>query len=70
VLIEEIAFSRYGRPRDVLLMFALAGLENFGYRQLTLFWRARGLMSMITGQKAWGAMERKGFRPQPLQEAP
>ena len=62
VLIEEIAFNRYGRLRDVFRMFALGALENFGFRQLNTFWRARGLWHTLTGKKAWGKMERKGFR--------
>jgi hypothetical protein len=61
VLIEEIAFSRYGRLPDVLRMFLLAAMENFGFRQLNTLWRARGLWRSVTGQKAWGKMERKGF---------
>lgn len=61
VLIEEVAFSRYGRITDVVRMFMLAILENFGFRQLNTFWRARGLLHTLTGKKAWGKMERKGF---------
>lgn len=62
VLIEEVAFGRYGQIRDVVRMFWLAALENFGFRQLTTFWRVRGLWYVVTGRKAWGKMERKGFR--------
>lgn len=65
VLIEEVAFGRYGRVRDVFRMFALGTLENFGFRQLTTYWRVRGLYRSLTGQKAWGKMERKGFRVAP-----
>ena len=69
VLIEEVAFSRYGSMCDVFLMFMLAALENFGFRQLNTFWRARGLLSSITGRKAWGKMERKGFKVGPAEGA-
>ena len=62
VLIEEVAFGRYGRISDVFKMFVLAALENFGFRQLNTFWRARGLLHTVTGKKAWGKMERKGFQ--------
>jgi cellulose synthase/poly-beta-1,6-N-acetylglucosamine synthase-like glycosyltransferase len=62
VLIEELTFGRYGRIKDVFLIFALGALENFGLRQLNTFWRARGLWHTLTGKKAWGKMERKGFR--------
>ena len=62
VLIEEVAFGRYGRMRDVFRMFGLAALENFGFRQLNTWWRVRGLWRTLTGKKAWGKMERKGFQ--------
>ena len=39
----------------------LAVIENFGYRQLSTFWRARGLWSALRGKAAWGKMDRKGF---------
>ncbi len=65
VLIEEVAFGRYGRARDVVRMFWLAGLENFGFRQMTTFWRVRGLWNIVTGKKSWGKMERKGFAAPP-----
>ncbi|MDX1494055.1 MAG: glycosyltransferase [Longimicrobiales bacterium] len=62
VLIEEIAFARYTRTADVLKMFALGILENFGFRQMNSYWRVRGLFNSAIGRKAWGKMERKGFQ--------
>jgi len=38
-----------------------AVLENLGYRQLTVWWRLRGIASYIRGKKSWGKMRRKGF---------
>jgi hypothetical protein len=38
-------------------------LENLGYRQMTVYWRLRGLWKFLRGRKDWGAMERKGFKP-------
>ena len=66
VLIEEIAFARYTRTSDVLKMFFLGILENFGFRQLNTFWRVRGLYNTLIGRKAWGKMERKGFGAKPV----
>jgi hypothetical protein len=34
----------YKRRGAVLVLLAYAVLENLGYRQLTLFWRLRGLV--------------------------
>lgn len=39
---EEISLHHYPRLGSVLKLFAVALLENFGYRQLTAFWRLTG----------------------------
>jgi cellulose synthase/poly-beta-1,6-N-acetylglucosamine synthase-like glycosyltransferase len=62
LLLEELSFRRYGRVRDRALLVVWAVLENFGYRQLTVWWRLRGVASYIRGKKSWGAVHRKGFK--------
>jgi len=59
--LEELSFHRYPRISDLLRLFGLAVVENFGYRQLTAYWRIRGFFSALRGVKTWGKMERKGF---------
>ena len=61
LLLEEVSFRRYGRVRDRALLVVWAIIENFGYRQLTVWWRLRGLANYIRGKKSWGAMSREGF---------
>jgi cellulose synthase/poly-beta-1,6-N-acetylglucosamine synthase-like glycosyltransferase len=61
VVLEELSFRRYPRTRDLLRLFGLAVLENFGYRQVNTFWRIRGMVSKLRGAREWGSMERKGF---------
>jgi cellulose synthase/poly-beta-1,6-N-acetylglucosamine synthase-like glycosyltransferase len=61
VALEEVTFRRYPKVSDLARLFALAVLENFGYRQLVTFWRVRGTLRFLRGDKAWGEMERKGF---------
>lgn len=63
LILEDLSFHRYNSFRDRALLFWWALLENVGYRQLTVYWRLRGLWKFIRGRKDWGAMERKGFRP-------
>ncbi len=63
VAMEELTFRRYPRRRDLLQLFWLALVENFGYRQLNAWWRLRGTFSALRGVKGWGAMTRKGFGP-------
>src|SRR3954465_2872755 len=62
-ILEDLSFHRYDSFRDRLLLFWWALIENVGYRQLTVYWRLRGLWKFIRGRKDWGVMERKGFRP-------
>lgn len=61
LILEEVSFRRYPRVRDLLKMAAYSVLENFGYRQLTTWWRMRGIIAYWRGEQAWGAMTRKGF---------
>lgn len=61
VALEELSFRRYPRLSDLLRLFSLALLENFGYRQLSAWWRLKGTISAIRGVEGWGHMVRKGF---------
>jgi len=59
LLIEELSFHIYPKPRQLAALLAAAVVENFGYRQLNSLWRLWGLMKWITGSKArWGEMTR------------
>jgi cellulose synthase/poly-beta-1,6-N-acetylglucosamine synthase-like glycosyltransferase len=53
----------FSHRREVLVLLAYAVMENFGYRQLTLFWRLRGLWDAWRGKTAWEKFARVGFRP-------
>lgn len=61
VLLEEVSFRRYLRFRDVAWLLAAALLENFGYRQMTVWWRLRGLVDHWRGGQDWGLIRRKGL---------
>jgi cellulose synthase/poly-beta-1,6-N-acetylglucosamine synthase-like glycosyltransferase len=61
LMLEELSFRRYGRARDRALLVVWAVLENLGFRQLTVWWRLRGVFSYLRGKKSWGKMTRKGF---------
>jgi cellulose synthase/poly-beta-1,6-N-acetylglucosamine synthase-like glycosyltransferase len=52
----------FSRRRDVLILLLYAVLENFGYRQLTLYWRLRGLWDAWRGKTGWEKFARVGFR--------
>ncbi|MEO7276273.1 MAG: YaiO family outer membrane beta-barrel protein, partial [Vicinamibacterales bacterium] len=61
VILEEVSFRRYPRVTDLLKMAMYGVLENFGYRQLTLWWRLRGTYDFLRGRAEWGTMVRRGF---------
>lgn len=53
----------FSRRREILILLAYAILENFGYRQLTLYWRLRGLWDAWRGKTGWEKFARVGFSP-------
>jgi len=61
VVLEELTFRRYARFQDLLTLFGVAILENVGYRQLSTFFRFRGLVSVMRRVRSWGSMDRRGF---------
>ncbi|HKX94242.1 MAG TPA: glycosyltransferase family 2 protein [Methylibium sp.] len=61
LLLEELAFHTYQRPRHLLQLLAAIVVENFGYRQLNTWWRLVGIWQWATGRKqVWGEMKRRG----------
>lgn len=66
VVLDDIAFQRFPRLSQVLGLVCIGFSENLGYRQLTLWWRLRGMIDYWRGKQGWGDMKRKGFdKPAP-----
>jgi cellulose synthase/poly-beta-1,6-N-acetylglucosamine synthase-like glycosyltransferase len=63
IVLEEVGFRRYRRWADLGRLLAFAALENFGYRQLTVWYRLRAFWSAMRDRGAWGRMTRTGFAP-------
>lgn len=62
VALEELCFRRYPRFSDLVRLFWIAVLENFGHRQIITFWRVYGLFGYLRGRKGWGgSLRRVGF---------
>lgn len=61
ILFEEISYKRYGDLKDILLLFCVSVLEQFYYRQLTVWWRVKAFFNYSKGSKKWGTIERKNF---------
>ncbi|MDQ3091726.1 MAG: glycosyltransferase family 2 protein [Actinomycetota bacterium] len=64
LVLDDLSFPRYGQVRDRLVLVPWAVLESLGYRQLTAYWRLRGLVKFLRGRKDWGVMTRTGFAAQ------
>ena len=58
--LEEVSFRKYKRRRDLLRLFWFAILEQFGFRQLTVLYRAQGFWNYLRRSKRWGVMTREG----------
>jgi cellulose synthase/poly-beta-1,6-N-acetylglucosamine synthase-like glycosyltransferase len=52
----------FGGWKEVFILLGYAVLENFGFRQLTLYWRLRGLWDAWRGKTGWEKFPRVGFR--------
>ena len=61
VCLEELSFKKYSNPKHMIQLMIAALLENFGYRQLTAWWRFKGFVEYFVGKRGWGKMEKKGF---------
>lgn len=60
VLLEEMSFDTYPDLRHVLILIGAAVAENFGYRQLTAWWRMQATWLWLRDADAsWGQMTRK-----------
>jgi cellulose synthase/poly-beta-1,6-N-acetylglucosamine synthase-like glycosyltransferase len=59
LLLEEMSFHFYERPRQSLALLGAIALENLGYRQLTAWWRLLAILQWASRRKArWGNMQR------------
>lgn len=59
LLLEELSFHIYSKPRHLLVLLGAVVLENFGYRQLMTFYRLIGLWRWaISSEASWGTMTR------------
>ena len=62
VCLEELSFKKYKKVKHLIILMVAALLENFGYRQMTAFWRFKGFIEYYMGKRDWGKMEKEGFK--------
>ncbi|GED68300.1 glycosyl transferase family 2 [Brevibacillus reuszeri] len=62
LLLEEIAFRRYPRFKDIVKMLFYTVLMFFGYRQIGVIWRFLGHIEYLRNNNSWGTMTRKSWK--------
>jgi cellulose synthase/poly-beta-1,6-N-acetylglucosamine synthase-like glycosyltransferase len=62
LVLEEVQLRRFVKARDLTVLAFIAVIENFGYRQLSNYWRIQGWWNFLRNKNAWGEMTRKGFK--------
>lgn len=61
IVLDEFGFRRYNGWRNRALLFLWANVESMGYRQLTVYWRLKGIVGFLRKRTEWGVMTRAGF---------
>lgn len=61
LFIEETAFGRYPKLRDLNKMLLYSFLMFAGYRQLGVWWRLSGHVQFFRNNNSWGTMVRTQF---------
>ncbi len=62
IMLEELAYHRYAKLKDLLILTLYSFLENIGYRQIHSYYRLTGMIDYFKGKRGWGKLRRKGFR--------
>jgi cellulose synthase/poly-beta-1,6-N-acetylglucosamine synthase-like glycosyltransferase len=60
VLLAELNLHRYPHLRQVMILMGYAVVECVGYRQMTAFFRAQGVLKYLTGSTRWELVAHKG----------
>lgn len=51
IMLEELSFHMYPKFSQLALLYFIAIVENFGFRQLTAIWRFQGLVRWLRGSE-------------------
>lgn len=62
LLIEEIAFRRYPKFKDLVKMMFYSVLMTLGYNQINVYWKILGHIDYIRNDDSWGVMVRTSWK--------
>ena len=51
IMLEELSFHMYPRFKQLMALYLIGIVENFGFRQLTALWRLQGLIRWLAGRE-------------------
>jgi cellulose synthase/poly-beta-1,6-N-acetylglucosamine synthase-like glycosyltransferase len=60
VLLEEMNYRRYSTWQEVAWLLICCLFEHIPYRQMTMFWRLRGIWEYLRGDTSWHQVKRTG----------
>ncbi|MCX8650713.1 glycosyltransferase family 2 protein [Gilliamella sp. B2776] len=61
ISIDGLLLKGLDKVKYLMSLFLISFLENFGYRQICLYWKIRGFLRLKKGKITWGKMERVKF---------
>lgn len=61
ILLEEYTFSKYPSIKQLVKLSWYGILENFGYRQITTFFRIDAIIRFKKFRNSWGKIKRESF---------
>lgn len=61
IAIDGLLLKGLNKTRYLISLFYISLIENFGYRQICLYWKLRGFLRLRKGKISWGKMERVKF---------
>lgn len=62
IALEQLAFHKYTSSKDILRLIGYALLENFGYRQMILWWRLKATKRILFKETGWDVVNKMGFQ--------
>lgn len=65
LLIEEIAFRRYPKFKDLIKMIVYSVIMTLGYNQINVYWKILGHIDYIRNDDSWGVMVRTSWQDEP-----
>ena len=61
LLLEQFSYKRYQGVRNITSLLFHSLLEQFFYRQMTVWWRVRAFIYFKKSNKHWGEIKRNSF---------